>query len=156
RIGSSYRSAELIALLGRVPLPLLEPDAQVVPKFRQRPSDGLELAIFVAPAVHRLLPAEAIHQVVILVVLATDDEVLVRPRDVIEEPASLLGADEAVELDDPLRVVREVPLGNRIEPRRLFVQQPARILRHELTVEPREWEAEGLLYPIFPRWPASG
>src|SRR5262249_26779167 len=98
-----------------------------------------------APAVHRFVPTEPVDQVVVLVVLAADYQILIRPPDVVEEPARLLGTNEAVELDDPLGVVREVPLRDWVEPRRLPVQQPAWVRHHELAVEGREGEAERAL-----------
>src|SRR5262249_32932732 len=98
-----------------------------------------------APAVHRFVPTEPVDQVVVLVVLAADYQILIRPRDVVEEPARLLGTNEAVDLDDRLGVVREVPLRDWVEPRRLPVQQPAWVRHHELAVEGREGEAERAL-----------
>src|SRR5262249_36866342 len=98
-----------------------------------------------APAVHRFVPTEPVDQVVVLVVLAADYQILIRPPDVVEEPARLLGTNEGVDLDAPLGVAREVPLRDWVEPRRLPVQQPAWVRHHELAVEGREGEAERAL-----------
>src|SRR5262249_57173987 len=98
-----------------------------------------------APEVHRFAPTEPVDQVVVLVVLAADYQILIRPPDVVEEPARLLGTNEAVELDDPLGVVREVPLRDWVEPRRLPVQQPAWVRHHELAGAGREGGAQRAL-----------
>jgi hypothetical protein len=83
-----------------------------------------------------------------LVVLASDDQIFVWPRDVVEGPTRLLGADKVVERDNPLGLVREVPFGDGPEPRQLLVQQPSRLVRRERAVKGRPSELERALHAV--------